>query len=172
MLVAWHVGVVDSALAAGDHIDLDVLVSTEPVHQFLEGLAALLDDNLVIVCKSFGKTGRGTHHDRIVFLRSVLDNIIRLTEHDGWEGKVDEAVLELSGIINALRILVDLVADNTSDHGRGRSDGRDNLTGNHLSLVAVTLSDLIVAGSQIRAGCDEIDVEVGVVVLLEVGRGE
>jgi len=147
VLVAGHVGVVDSALAAGDHIDLDVLVSTEPVHQFLEGLAALLDDNLVVVGEALGKAGRGAHHDGIVFLRFVLDDIVRLTEHDGGKGKVDEAVLELGGIIDALRVLVDLVADNTSDHGRGRSDGWNNLTGNHLSLVAVTLSDLVVTGS-------------------------
>ena len=147
VLVAWHVGVVDSALAAGDHIDLDALVFTEPVHQFLEGLAALLDDNLVVVSEALGKAGRGAHHDRIVFLRFVLDDIVGLTEHDGGEGKVDEAVLVLGGIIDGLRVLVDLVADNTSDHGRGRSDSWDNLTGNHLSLVAVTLSDLVVTGS-------------------------
>eukprot|EP00964_Phaeocystis_antarctica_P140732 scaffold105616_cov34-Phaeocystis_antarctica.AAC.1 len=56
------------------------------------------------------------------------------------------------------------------DHGRGGGDGGDDLAGDLLGLVPVGLADLVVARAQVGAGRDEVDVVVGVVVLLELGR--
>ena len=170
MLVAGQVGVVEGDLTASYHGDFEALVILEPVEELLEGHGALLDDDLVVVGVALRDAGDGAAHDRVELLRLVLNDIVRLGEHDLRQGQVDEAVLERLNVVLALDELEDLIADNTSDHGSGGGDGRDDLTSDHLSLVAVALSDGVVAGTKVGTSVDEINVEVGVIILLEVSR--
>ena len=67
-----------------------------------------------------------------------------------------------------MSVLIDLIADNASYHGCSRGNSWDNLTSNHLCLVAIGLGDLVVAGAQVRACCDEIDMEVAIIIFFEV----
>ena len=146
------------------------MVLLEPVKELLEGQGTLLDHDLVVDGEVLGQARDRAAHDWVILLRLVLLDIIRLREHEERKGEVAESVLELGNIVEALSVLEDLVADNTSDHGRGRGDGGDDLSSDHLGLVAVALRDLVIAGTEVGAGVDEVDVEVRVVVLLEVGR--
>mmetsp|Transcript_20980 Transcript_20980/g.25786 ORF Transcript_20980/g.25786 Transcript_20980/m.25786 type:complete len:289 (-) Transcript_20980:2427-3293(-) len=172
VLVTGQVLVVKSDIAAGDHGDLEALAVLQPVEKLLERDTALFNDNLVVVGVSFGDAGDRAAHDRVELLRLVPNDVVGLGEHDLRKGQVAEGVLELCDIGEALDVLVDLVADHASDHGSGGRDGGNDLTSNHLGLVAVALSDLVVAGTEVSAGIDEIDVVVGVVILLEVSRGQ
>lgn len=160
MPVLGQVCVVESDVTAGDHRDLEALVVLKPVEESLEGHGALLEDDLVVVGVSLGDAGDGTAHNRVKLLRLVLDDIVRLREHDLGEGQVRETVLELCDVSEALDVLEELVADDTGDHSGGRGDGRDDLAGNHLGLVAVTLGDSIVASTEVGGCVDEVDVEV------------
>lgn len=169
VLVAWQVLVVEGDLAACHHGDLDAMVSAEPVEQSLESQAALVNLDLVVVGVAFRQASNRAAHDRVKLLGLVLDDIVGLGHHDGGQGQVDEGVLELGDVIEVLHELVNLVADNTSDHGGGGGDGRDDLTCNHLGLVAIALGDLVVAGAKIGSSIDEINVEVIVIILLEIG---
>jgi len=170
--VAGQVSVVEGDLSACDHGDLDSVVGLEPVEEGLEGQGTLSDLNLVVVGETLGQHRHRAAHDRVKVLRHVLLDVIGLTEEEERKGEVDEGVLELGDIVELLGELEDLVADDTGDHGGGGRDGGDDLAGNHLSLVTVALSDLVVSGAQVRARVDEVDVEVIVVILLEVGGGE
>ena len=91
-----------------------------------------------------------------------------MTHHDCGKCQVDKSILELRNISEALRVLVNLIAHNTGDHGGCGGDGGNNLASNHLGLIAVTLSDLVVAGTQVRACRDKINVVVRVIILLEI----
>ena len=169
MLVARQVGVVKGDLAASYHGDLNSLVLLQPVEQTLEGQRANVDLDLVVVGVTLGDHSDGAAHNRAELLRLVLDDFIRLREHDLGEGKVAEGILELCNVGEALGVLKDFVAHNTGNHSGCRGNSGNNLTCNHLGLVAVALCNLVIAGSQAGRSRDEVDVEVIVVILLEVG---
>ena len=149
MLVARHVGVVEGHFAAGDHRNVHSVVLAEPVEDLLEVHGALLQHNLIVVGEAFWEHRDRAAHDWVELLRLVLDDIIRLAHHDGWKGEVDESVLELLNIGEALCVLVNFIADNTSNHGSSRGDSGNNLAGNHFCLIAVALSDFVVAGTEV-----------------------
>jgi len=173
MRVSRHVFVIKKYfLTRVKWITLDALVFTKPVKQSLDGLRTFIQDSLIKASVAFGNSRDRASHFEVKLLRLELDNIVGLSEHERWEGQVAEGVLELGDVVKALRVLINLVADNTSDHGCSRCNSWDDLTGNHLCLVAISLGDLIVAGTQVWASCNEINVEVAVIILLKVSRFE
>lgn len=132
----------------------------------------MLQHNLVVVGVALRDHSHWSAHDRVKVLRLVLDDVVGLAHHDGGKGQVDEAILEFSNIRETLSILINLVANNTSDHSRRRCNRWDNFSSNHFGLVAVAFFDLVIAGTQVGASSDEVDMEVRVVVLLEVGSNQ
>ena len=68
--------------------------------------------------------------------------------------------------------LVELQTDETGDQRCGGGDGRDDLPGDLLRCMPVGRRDVVVEGAQVRSRGDEVDMEVRVVVLLELYRGE
>lgn len=149
VLVAGQVGVVEGHLATGDHRDVHALVLAKPVKDLLEGHRALLQHDLVIVGEALRKHRDWAAHDWVKVLRLVLDNIIRLAHHDGGQSQVHESILKLLDLVEALGILIDLVADDTSDHSCSRGNSGNDLSSNHLCLIAVALCDLVVTGTKI-----------------------
>lgn len=95
-----------------------------------------------------------------------------LREAEEGEGEVDEAVLVLLNVVLTVDDLVELEADKADSESGGGGNCRDNLASNELGLVAVRLGDLVVASTEVGRGGDEVDVVVGVVVLLKVARLE
>jgi hypothetical protein len=173
MFVSREVLVVKKYFLSGvKRVALDALVLAEPVKQALDGQRADAKDCLIIAGVAFRKSSAGATHVNIKLLRKELFDIVRLSEHEGWERQVAERVLELGDIVEALSVLIDFVTDNTGDHGSGGGNGWDNLASNHLRLIAIGLSDLVVAGAQVRASRNEIDMEVGVIILFKVSRLE
>ena len=172
VLIAGEVRIVEGNVTTGDHRDFKALVGLEPLEELAESEGTLLKNDLVVVGVTFRDAGDGAAHDRVELLGLELDDVVGLREHDLRKGQVGEAILELGDIVEALSVLVDLVGDNAGDHGGGRGDGRNDLASDHLSLVAVALSDGIVASTKVGAGVDEVNVEVGVIILLEVGGQE
>ena len=68
----------------------------------------------------------------------------------------------------ALDYLVQLEADQTANCGRGGGDGGNDLAGDQFTLVVVRGFDAVVGCTQVGRSYDEVHVEVGVIVLLEV----
>lgn len=68
--------------------------------------------------------------------------------------------------------LVELENGKSTDDGRGRNERGDDFSGDLLRLVLVGSGDAVVGRPQVGGSVDEVDVEVGVVVLLEVDRGK
>jgi len=67
---------------------------------------------------------------------------------------------------------VNLSSDSSSNASSSCGNSRDDITRDHLSLVAVGFSDLVVPSSEVGAGMDEVNVEVGIIILLKVSRNE
>jgi len=172
VLVAREVLVVQDFIAIAHQIDIYSLVLAKPVQELLDGHRTLLQHSLIVVSVAFGNTSHWAEHNGVHFPRLVLLDIIGLGNHEIGKGQVDKGVLELLDVGEALSVLVDLIGDNTSDHGCGGGNGRDDLASNHLHLVALAFSNLVIAGSQVRASCDEVDVEVLVVIFLKVSSDQ
>jgi hypothetical protein len=68
--------------------------------------------------------------------------------------------------------LVELQADKTRSKSSSGSDSWDDFASDELGLVLVSLGDSIVGSTAIGSGRDEVDVVIGVIVLLKVDRGQ
>lgn len=66
--------------------------------------------------------------------------------------------------------LVELKANQTGNKCCGGCNSWNDLSSNKLGLVAISRSNTVVDGTQIGCGGDEINVEVGVIVFLKLGR--
>ncbi|CCF39279.1 hypothetical protein CH063_10151 [Colletotrichum higginsianum] len=84
----------------------------------------------------------------------------RLAEAKEGQREVDEAVLVLFQILLAVNNLVQLQDHQTRYERRRRRNGRDDLSGDELGLVAVSLLNLVVGSAQVATGRDEVDVVV------------
>ena len=73
-------------------------------------------------------------------------------------------------VVLAINDLVQLENYKSSHKCGSGGNGRDNLAGNELGLVAVGLLNLVVFGAKVAACRDEVDVMVRVIVLLKVNR--
>ena len=104
-----------------------------------------------------------------VFVLGASDG---LTEAKEWQCKIDEAILVLLNVGLAVQDLVQLKVDQTSHERRCRRDGRDDLASNELGLVAVSLLDLVVLRAEVAGRRDEVDVVVGIIILLKLDRRE
>lgn len=145
---------VQHAHALRQHRDLQLVLVLEVVEELLErdlalDLEPVPERPLLVVV---GVRGRGD----------------RLREAEEGQREVDKAVLEHVERVEALGELVELEADEAGDDGGGGRDGGDDLAGDELGAVAVGGRDLVVGRAEVRRGHDEVHVEVGVVVLLEV----
>lgn len=67
---------------------------------------------------------------------------------------------------------VELQANETGRQSGSGSDSGNDLSSNLLGLVSVGKGDAVVGSSEVGGSGDEINVEVAVVVLLEVDRGQ
>lgn len=94
----------------------------------------------------------------------------RLTEAKEWQGEVHEAILVLLNISLSINDLVEFKDDKTSDKCSGRRDGRNDLSGDKLRLVAVCGCNAVVLGTEIACSSDKVDVMVRIVVLLKFYR--
>ena len=68
--------------------------------------------------------------------------------------------------------LVELQGDQTGDQAGGGGDGGDDPAGDPLGLESVCGGDGIVCCSEIAAGNDEVNVTVGVIILLKLQRSD
>ncbi|KAG8424493.1 hypothetical protein J3458_001278 [Metarhizium acridum] len=66
--------------------------------------------------------------------------------------------------------LVQLHGYQTSYKCSRRGNGRDNLPSNEFGFVSISRLDLVVFGAKVAAGCDEVDVVIGVVILFKFNR--
>ena len=64
--------------------------------------------------------------------------------------------------------LVELKADETDSKSSGSSNSRNDLSSNQLGLVLISLCDLVIGSSEVGGSSDEIDMVVGIVILLKV----
>ena len=64
--------------------------------------------------------------------------------------------------------LVQLEAHQPSDDGRGRRDSRNDLARDLLRVMSACGLDAVVERTQVSSGGDEVDVVVGVIILLEL----
>ena len=149
------------------------LVISEPIEEALNShrSALVLNDHFVVVGEAFWQHGQFCLHDNIKF-RLFMDDIVRLSDLDGRKGQIDEAVLELGDIGETLRVFEDLVSDHAGDKGCCGCDGGNYLASDHLGLVPVTLTNLVVTGSQVGTSIDEVNVVIGVIIFLEFGGCE
>lgn len=100
----------------------------------------------------------------------VLGTCDRLAEAEEWQRKVNEAVLVFLDVVIAVEDLVELKNDQSGDKSGSGCDGGDDLSGDELGLMSICEFDLVVLSSQIACCSDEINVMVGIVVLLEFDR--
>eukprot|EP00047_Mylnosiga_fluctuans_P019583 m.84068 g.84068 ORF g.84068 m.84068 type:complete len:1015 (-) comp8186_c0_seq2:29-3073(-) len=106
-------------------------------------------------------------HAAILLLRSWQ----RLAEAEKGQREIGKAVAEgRQGV--ALDDLVELEKNQASNKGRRGRNGRDDLAGNQLGLVAIRRLDLVRGSAQVGRRRNEIHVEVCVVVLLKVADGQ
>lgn len=96
----------------------------------------------------------------------------RLAEAKKGQGQVDEAVLVLLDVVLAVDDLEQLKDDQAGDQRRGGGDGGNDLAGDELGLVPIGLLDLVVVGTQVAGGRDEVNVVVSIIILLKLDRSE
>ena len=68
--------------------------------------------------------------------------------------------------------LVQLKAYKTYNKRCRSRDGRNDLTSDLLSSIAIRRSDVVIRCAKVRSSGDKVDVIVGVIVLLELNRDE
>lgn len=100
----------------------------------------------------------------------VLLDVEGIKELHGSESKVDLTITEFLMVGNALSMEIDLRSDSSSDASSGGGDSGNDVSRDHLCLVTVSLIDLVVPSTEVRAGMHEVNVEVSVVVLLKISR--
>jgi hypothetical protein len=66
--------------------------------------------------------------------------------------------------------LVQFQTHQAGHEGGGRSNGRDNLPRNLLCGVSISYVDIVVHRPKIRCCSDEVDVIIGIIILLEFDR--
>lgn len=167
VLIPWEVPVEQGDLARGDQSDIHAVGGLHLLEELVEGLGTLNHD-LVIDGVALGDGLDLAHEDRVVLLRLSLVGGSRLREDEERKGEVDEAILVGIEVIVALDKFVHLSSNAASDHGGCGSDGRDDLSSNHLGLLLVALVDSVVASAEVGSSMNEVDVEVGVIILFEL----
>lgn len=68
-------------------------------------------------------------------------------ELHGAECKINLAITESFVVSDTLGVEVNLSSDSSSNSCSSRGDGRDNVSRDHLSLVAVSFSDVVVSSA-------------------------
>ena len=68
--------------------------------------------------------------------------------------------------------LVNFATYAASDHSCRSSDGRDDLSSDHLGLLLLAFLDSIVTSAKISCGVNEVDVEVAIIILFKVNGVE
>jgi hypothetical protein len=138
----------------------------------LESHGTFVDKSFVVNGVSFRNSFYRSSHNGIVFFGFNELNFVGLLNQEQGQSQVDESILELFKGRETLSKLVELSGDSTSDHSRGRGDGRDDSSGNHLGLAEVAFGDLVVTGAQLGSRVNEINVVVCLIILLELNNLE
>ena len=172
VLVAWHVCVEERDVAAGDHRHVQVHGGLEVIDKSLESQWSLVDDHLVEDRVALGDSSDWAAHNRVVFLRLSALNFVGLAEEEQAYCQVDEGVLELLQLFEALHKLEDFICDRSRDHCSSRGNCRNDLASNQLRLMEVGLTDLVVTGPKVRRCSDEGDVVVRVIILLKISGSD
>mmetsp|Transcript_25934 Transcript_25934/g.80129 ORF Transcript_25934/g.80129 Transcript_25934/m.80129 type:complete len:1073 (-) Transcript_25934:17-3235(-) len=102
----------------------------------------------------------------------ALGHLDGLRQRDERQGDVDEGVAEQLALLGADEVLEHLDGNQAGDERRRRDHRGDDLARDHLGLDAVGDRDAVVGRAQVRRGGDEVDVPVGVVILLKLLRGD
>ena len=142
------------------HRDLQLVLVLEEIHELLQrhlGPVSLATVDLESVPE--GPLG-------LVILLFLGQQ--RLRERKEWERKVGKSVLVFLRVGVTLHKLVQLEADEAGHEAGGGSDGGDDAARDALGLEPVRGGDGVVGGAQVGARHDEVDVAIGVVVLLEL----
>jgi hypothetical protein len=160
-LTPWDTG------STRERINLNIVFFFDVSLELTNGQRSRVHDNLTEDSLWIRHTDDRSHGHNIVLLGLDQLSSVGLGEQPRRSSQVDESVLIFFNVSLSLDKLVDLGSDAPSDHGSGGGNGRDNLTSNHLSLVEVALSDLVVTGTHVGSTVNELNVEVLVVVLLE-----
>lgn len=64
--------------------------------------------------------------------------------------------------------LVNLTTDAASDHSCRGSNGRDDLSSDHLGLLLLAFLDSVVTSAKVGCGVNEVDVEVVIIILFKL----
>jgi hypothetical protein len=160
VLTCWHEERVEHADSLRQHGDLQTQNILEVLHELGQRhLFAVL----VVERESVPKGPLVP----VVLLARRLDGLGKGEER---QCQIGESVLVGFRVFVALHQFVELEADEASDQRSRGGDGRDDAAGDQLGLEAVRHSDAVIVGAEVGRGDDEVHVEVGVVVLLELGR--
>lgn len=138
------------------------------IKQLLESKRALIDVCLIVDCIAFWNRFDSTHGDWIVIFWFDFVDWVWLRENEEWKSQVDKTVLNVFKSSISLNELVDLSRNGTSNHSSSCGDSWDDLTSNSFSLVSLVGGDLIIYRSQVWTVVNEINVEIGIIILLKL----
>ncbi|KAI6759397.1 hypothetical protein HG530_010077 [Fusarium avenaceum] len=96
----------------------------------------------------------------------------RFAETKEGQCQVDEPVLVLLQVILAVDDLEQFKHHQSGNQCGSSSNSWDDLASDELGLVSISRLDLVVLCSQVTTSGNEIDVMVGVIILLEVNRDQ
>lgn len=139
-----------------DHRDIQLMFLRKPIHNLLQRRIAPKREPI---------PKRPLRIHILLLLRRD-----RLREAKERQREVDEPVLVVLELVLAVDDLVQLETDEADDERRRRGDRGDDLARDLLRRVTVGGVDAVVHRAEVGGGGDEVDMVVGVVVLLEVDR--
>jgi len=163
---------VKQAFAARNRRNINIQFFFKALNKLPE-CTATFDKDFIINCKTFRDCFNGSLLFQVNFAKIrrlvfCLFNVVGLAENEERKCQVDERVPKLFNGVESLDKLVNLDANNSSDHCGGCGDCGDNFSCNHLCLTVVALSDLVVACSEAGNGVDEVYVEIFIVIFFKL----
>ena len=172
MLSSWQVSIVKSISSTRHESDLDLELLLHVVEELLESQRTHIDQCFVENGVTFRDRLDSAHGNGIIILGLNFTHLGWLREQEKRESQIDESILYILQRSVPLHELENFSRDRSSYHSRGSRDGWDNLACNHLSLMSVTVGDLVVRGSQVCTRVYEVNMKVGVIVLLKLSWSE
>ena len=156
------------------HSNLEVVFLFESVHHFLQRritpeVEAVPECPSILAVLYAKRPKLVSNKDRSENTTDLLlGRFNGIGETKEWKGQVDESITIIVDFFLLVDHLVQLQADQPGHQTCGGRNSRDDLASNQLGLVLVGGLNIVVESSEVRRGCDEVDVVVRVVVLLEL----
>lgn len=129
------------------------------------------DVQLIPVSEALRDSFNRSHEDRIVVFILSFNGRFRFRENPKRKREIHEGVLHISERFIE-NILEDFNAYSSNHHCSRCSECWDDLTSDNLNLEVCDFLNFIVASSEICNSCNEFNVPVRRVVLLELDRAE